>query len=65
MSSVFLWDLDDGGFAGVVLLKKGTLLNLTTIPGSCLTLISFLPTLSFECQLCDRAVRLLGLNPWI
>ena len=22
MSSVFLWDLDDGGFAGVVLLKK-------------------------------------------
>ena len=24
VSSVFLWDLDDGGFAGVVLLKKGT-----------------------------------------
>ena len=23
VSSVFLWDLDDGGFAGVVLLKKG------------------------------------------
>lgn len=22
VSSVFLWDLDDGGFAGVVLLKK-------------------------------------------
>jgi capping protein beta len=22
-SSVYLWDLDDGGFAGVVLLKKG------------------------------------------
>lgn len=24
VSSVFLWDLDDGGFAGVVLLKKCT-----------------------------------------
>jgi hypothetical protein len=24
VSSVFLWDLEDGGFAGVVLLKKGT-----------------------------------------
>lgn len=23
VSSVFLWDLEDGGFAGVVLLKKG------------------------------------------
>jgi hypothetical protein len=23
LSSVYLWDLDDGGFAGVVLLKKG------------------------------------------
>lgn len=25
VSSVFLWDLDDGGFAGVVLLKKGAM----------------------------------------
>lgn len=25
VSSVFLWDLDDGGFAGVVLFKKSTL----------------------------------------
>lgn len=25
VSSVFLWDLDDGGFAGVVLLKKSRL----------------------------------------
>jgi hypothetical protein len=24
VSSVFLWDLEDGGFAGVVLLKKST-----------------------------------------
>jgi capping protein beta len=24
LSSVYLWDLDDGGFAGVVLLKKST-----------------------------------------
>lgn len=23
VSSVYLWDLDDGGFAGVVVLKKG------------------------------------------
>lgn len=23
VSSVYLWDLEDGGFAGVVLLKKG------------------------------------------
>ena len=23
ISSVYLWDLDDGGFAGVVLFKKG------------------------------------------
>lgn len=27
VSSVFLWDLDDGGFAGVVLLKKSTRLS--------------------------------------
>jgi hypothetical protein len=25
VSSVYLWDLDDGGFAGVVLLKKSML----------------------------------------
>lgn len=25
LSSVYFWDLDDGGFAGVILLKKGTL----------------------------------------
>lgn len=25
VSSVFLWDLDEGGFAGVVLFKKGNL----------------------------------------
>lgn len=25
VSSVYLWDLDDGGFAGVVLFKKGTI----------------------------------------
>ena len=25
ISSVYLWDLDDGGFAGVVLFKKGVL----------------------------------------
>lgn len=25
MSSVYLWDLEDGKFAGVVLLKKGVL----------------------------------------
>jgi hypothetical protein len=24
VSSVYLWDLEDGGFAGVVLLKKST-----------------------------------------
>ena len=24
VSSVYLWDLDDGGFAGVVVLKKGS-----------------------------------------
>lgn len=24
VSSVFLWDLDEGGFAGVVLFKKST-----------------------------------------
>ena len=28
VSSVFLWDLEDGGFAGVVLLKKSTLFLL-------------------------------------
>lgn len=27
MSSVYLWDLEDGGFAGVVLLKKSEYLN--------------------------------------
>ena len=27
VSSVFLWDLDDGGFAGVVLLKKSEFHN--------------------------------------
>lgn len=25
ISSAYLWDLDDGGFAGVVLFKKGKL----------------------------------------
>ena len=29
VSSVYLWDLDDGGFAGVVLLKKGTSHTIT------------------------------------
>jgi hypothetical protein len=27
LSSVYLWDLDDGGFAGVVLLKKSATSN--------------------------------------
>lgn len=26
VSSVYLWELEDGGFAGVVLFKKGTIL---------------------------------------
>ncbi len=30
VSSVYLWDLDDGGFAGVVLLKKGMNPRATT-----------------------------------
>lgn len=34
MSSVFLWELDDGGFAGVVLLKKSALLSLPPFPSS-------------------------------
>jgi hypothetical protein len=25
LSSVYLWDQEDGGFAGVILIKKGTL----------------------------------------
>lgn len=34
VSSVYLWDLEDGGFAGVVLLKKSTFLCLNAIlPG--------------------------------
>lgn len=32
VSSVYLWDLDDGGFAGVVLLKKSKSRTLSTIP---------------------------------
>lgn len=28
VSSVYLWDLDDGGFAGVVLLKKSMIIPL-------------------------------------
>lgn len=28
VSSVYLWDLEDGGFAGVVLLKKSMSLSL-------------------------------------
>jgi capping protein beta len=32
VSSVFLWDLDDGGFAGVVLFKKSELLHTTEEP---------------------------------
>ena len=28
VSSVYLWDLDDGGFAGVVLLKKSMIILL-------------------------------------
>jgi F-actin capping protein, beta subunit len=33
VSSVFLWDLEDGGFAGVVLLKKSM----------CIFFITFIP----------------------
>lgn len=34
ISSVYLWDLDDGGFAGVVLFKKGRLgQNAHELPG--------------------------------
>lgn len=40
VSSVYLWDLEDGGFAGVVLLKKSmfhpTQTFLTSSPGSLL-----------------------------
>jgi capping protein (actin filament) muscle Z-line, beta len=32
LSSVYLWDLEDGGFAGVVLLKKGAFRRLYTNP---------------------------------
>jgi hypothetical protein len=32
VSSVYLWDLDDGGFAGVVLLKKSECLVLILDP---------------------------------
>ena len=32
VSSVYLWDLDDGGFAGVVLLKKSEYLALALDP---------------------------------
>ena len=28
VSSVYLWDLEDGGFAGVVVLKKGEQSNI-------------------------------------
>lgn len=31
ISSVYLWDLDDGGFAGVVLFKKGRLHPANTV----------------------------------
>jgi capping protein beta len=31
VSSVYLWDLDDGGFAGVVLLKKSELVSFSNI----------------------------------
>ena len=31
ISSVYLWDLDDGGFAGVVLFKKGRLVPASAV----------------------------------
>jgi len=31
ISSVYLWDLDDGGFAGVVLFKKGRFLPASAV----------------------------------
>ena len=31
MSSVYLWELEDGGFAGVVLLKKGRYMSFQSI----------------------------------
>jgi F-actin capping protein, beta subunit. len=34
VSSVYLWDLDDGGFAGVVLMKKSKFFNLLSSQGS-------------------------------
>jgi len=34
ISSVYLWDLDDGGFAGVVLFKKGKFLPTSAVMAS-------------------------------
>lgn len=60
VSSVFLWDLDDGGFAGVVLLKKGA---------TCLCYRDGdhpsrrVPGCSPQCVITKRALWLLGLDP--
>lgn len=59
VSSVFLWDLDDGGFAGVVLLKKGGPLKLMAIDN--LLIVSDLPSL--EPTAGHESIRLMGLHP--
>lgn len=64
VSSVFLWEQEDGGFAGVVLLKKSESavepsLSLTfRSPRSCCLLL-----LSFSLDDVKRDFRLLGLDP--
>ena len=58
VSSVYLWDLDDGGFAGVVLFKKGRPPRTITM-GHLISNHQY----SIDTSPPDRQLRFLGFHP--
>ena len=57
-SSVYLWDLDDGGFAGVILFKKGVSLVRQSSPALERTLTQSLNLLVISHS--DRGIRFMS-----